>query len=79
MTHSGGKPHKVGDRAQRYEVQAHGYPEDKMDNVICWTDTPESAERIMTAILKAPGCNSAAIFDRQDQRYVIRRYGGILR
>lgn len=26
MTHSGGKPHAVGDRGQRYEVRMAGYP-----------------------------------------------------
>jgi len=79
MTHSGGKPHAVGDRGQRYEVSAHGWPKDQTDNVIGWCDTLDGAERMMTATLKAPGCTSAKIFDRQENKGVIKRYAGILR
>lgn len=79
MTHSGGKPHNVGDRGQRYEVLANGYPKDQTDNVIGWSDTLEGADRMMSAILRAPGCTSARIFDRQENCGVIKRYGGILR
>lgn len=79
MTHSGGKPHNVGDKGQRYEVLAHGYPKKDETDVIGWSDTLEGAERMMNAILKAPGCTSAKIFDRQEQKDVIKRYAGILR
>lgn len=80
MTHSGGKPHtNVGDRGQRYEVLAHGYPKRELDNVIGWSDTLEGAEKMMGAILKAPGCTSAKIYDRQEKAGVIKRYAGILR
>jgi len=80
MTHSGGKPHtNVGDRGQRYEVLAHGYPKNETDNVIGWSDTLEGAERMMSAILQAPGCTSAKIYDRQEKVGIIKRYGGILR
>lgn len=79
MTHSGGKPHNVGDKGQRYEVVANGYPKNQTDNVIGWCDTLEGAERLMTAILKAPGCTSVRIFDRQENIGVIKRYAGILR
>lgn len=79
MTHSGGKPHAVGDRGQRYEVLANGYPKDQTDNVIGWSDTLEGADRMMEAILLAPRCTSARIFDRQENKGVIKRYAGILR
>ena len=79
MTHSGGKPHNVGDKGQRYEVLAHGYPKNEEDNVIGWSDTLEGAERMMAAILKAPGCTSVKIYDRQEKVGVIKRYAGTLR
>lgn len=79
MTINGDKPHNVGDKGQRYEVSAHGYPKNEIDNVIGWSDTLEGAERMMSAILKAPGCTSAKIYDRQEKVGVIKRYAGILR
>jgi hypothetical protein len=79
MTHSGGKPHNVGDKGQRYEVLAHGYPKNELDNVIGWCNTLEGAYEMMKAILHAPGCTSAKIFDRQENKGVIKRYAGILR
>ncbi len=78
MTHSGGKPHNVGDKGQQYEVRATGYPSDG-ENVIGWSATIEGAQRMMTAILKAPGCTSASIFDRELNATMITRFGGILR
>lgn len=78
MTHSGGKPHPVGDRGQRYEVRMVGYPEEG-NNVLGWTDELTVAEKMMSSILKAPGCTSAQIFDRKEDKPVIRRFGGILR
>lgn len=80
MTHSGGRPHTdVGDRGQRYEVLAHGYPKPELDNVIGWSSTLEGAEQMMSAILHAPGCTSAKIYDRQEKIGVVKRYAGILR
>ena len=67
MTHSGGKPHNVGDKGQRYEVRADGYPTSGNDNVIGWHTTYEGAKRMMDAILLAPGCKLARIIDRQEQ------------
>jgi hypothetical protein len=79
MTHSGGKPHtNVGDCGQRYEVRAVGYPNEG-DNVIGWSDGEAAAYRTFSAILKAPGCTSATIFDREEQRNVITRFAGVLR
>ena len=78
MTWGGGKPHAVGDRGQRYEVRATGYPR-KERSVIGWTESLDGAERMMVGILKAPGCTSAEIFDRQEGKPVITRFGGVLR
>ena len=78
MTHSGGKPHNVGDKGQRYEVRMTGYPKEG-ENRLGWSDDLAGAEGMMEAILSAPGCTSATIFDRQEQRNVITRFGGILR
>lgn len=79
MTHSGGRPHNVGDKGQRYEVLAHGYPKNETDNVIGWSNDLDGAYTMMNAILKAPGCTSAKIYDRQEKVGVIKRYAGILR
>ena len=79
MTHSGGKPHNVGDKGQRYEVLANGYPKDQTDNIIGWSNTLEGARSMMEAIILAPRCTSARIFDRQENIGVIKRYAGILR
>jgi hypothetical protein len=65
MTHSGGKPHtNIGDRGQRFEVSAIGYPKDGK-NVIGWAATEEGANEMAAAIRLAPGCTSTTIRDRQ--------------
>jgi hypothetical protein len=81
VTHSGGKPHtNIGDRGQRYEVRMTGYgPNAPGESVLGWASTLEGAHDMMTTILKAPGCTSATIFDRQEDKKVITRFGGILR
>ena len=68
----------VGDNGQRYEIRMVGYPK-KGKNVLGWASTLKGAEQMMGAILKAPGCTSATIYDREEGREVITRYGGILR
>jgi len=78
MTHSGGKPHNVGDRGQRYEVRATGYPKAEQ-SVICWCSNLAAAESMADAIRQAPGCTSTEIYDRQDDKPVITRFAGILR
>lgn len=79
MTHSGGKPHNVGDRGQRYEVVSNGYPNRDGEGVVGWSNDIEGAYRLMDAILTAPGCTSARIYDREEKRGVIKRYAGVLR
>lgn len=79
MTHSGGQPHtNIGDRGQRYEVRATGYPEEG-ESVIGWSSTVEGADQIASAIRQAPGCTSTQILDRQENKPVIRRFAGVLR
>ncbi len=79
MTHSGGQPHtNVGDRGQRYEVRATGYPKDD-ESVIGWTDDLHRAEKMAAGIRLAPGCVSTTVFDRIENEPVIKMYAGILR
>lgn len=80
MTHSGGKPHtNVGDRGQRYEVRATGYPDPDGTAVVGWAETLVAADSLADAIRKAPGCTSTEIFDRQEGKPVITRFAGVLR
>ena len=79
MTHSGGQPHtNVGDRGQRYEVRATGYPKE-YQTVIGWAPELKDAEKMARAIRLAPGCVSTEIYDRQEDASVITQYAGILR
>lgn len=64
MTHSGGKQHAVGDRGQRYEIRAIGWP-DEGEGVIGWNENAEGAERTAASIRKAPGCTKAWVIDRR--------------
>jgi hypothetical protein len=81
VTHSGGKPHtNVGDRGQRYEVRMTGYgPNAPGESVLGWSDTLDGARQMMKAILTAPSCTSASIFDREEKATVIMRFTGVLR
>lgn len=63
MTHSGGKPHAVGDKGQQYEIRATGYPKDE-ECVIGWTTDLDQAKAMATSILLAPSCKSASVLDR---------------
>lgn len=79
MTHSGGLPHtNIGDRGQRYEVRATGYPK-AGKSIIGWATDLEGAEEMASSIRLAPSCTSTEIFDRQENKPVITRYAGILR
>jgi hypothetical protein len=68
MTHSGGKPHIVGDQGQRYEVRAIGWPDDG-ESVISWTDSKGRAESVATSILTAPGCTASRVVDREFEKW----------
>lgn len=74
MTHSGGKPHtNVGDRGQRFEVRATGYPKEEQ-SVIGWADDINVADDMAAAIREAPGCVATAIFDRDDGGKLLRTW-----
>lgn len=66
MTHSGGKPHNVGDKGQRYEVRATGWPKD-IESIVGWCPTSEGAERLAAAVKLAPSCVSVRIIDREER------------
>jgi len=67
MTHSGGKPHNVGDQGQRFQIKAKGYPKEGW-NVIGWTDDLKGAIAMAEAIEKAPSCLGTRIKDRVGRR-----------
>lgn len=71
-------PELVGDKGQRYEVSATGYPKDGT-SVIGWSGTIEGAAQLADAIGQAPGCTSTTIFDREEQKEVVTRFRGALR
>ena len=54
----------TGDRGQRYEVRASGYP-NPGDNVIGWAADLASANRMADSIFKAASCTNAWVIDRQ--------------
>lgn len=63
MTHSGGKPHAVGDRGQRYEVTA--FDESKNARfVIGWTNDAEFARGMAVGAELHPSWNFAQVRDR---------------
>lgn len=71
-------PERIGDKGQRYEVRATGYPKAE-ESVIGWSADLDGAEKMADAIGCAPSCTSTLIFDRQENAPVIRRYRGVLR
>lgn len=62
MTHSGGKPHNVGDRGQRYEVTYV----DSMGTrkVFGWSETKAGAESFVECVTAHPTWHSPEIRDR---------------
>lgn len=57
----------TGDKGQRYEVSATGYPFKDEVCVIGWVDQIDGAKRMAQGIAKAPGCVSWTIRDRWDK------------
>lgn len=68
MTHSGGKPHNVGDKGQRFQLSAFGYPKEEK-SVIGWHSTREGINRMRDAISSAPRCQGTEVFDRETDEY----------
>ena len=67
MTHSGGKPHAVGDKGQRYEVRCIGITgcDDDGEAPVGWTDNIEVANRMVSGVNKHPSWHSPRIVDRK--------------
>lgn len=63
MTHSGGKPHNVGDRGQRYEVTFYD-PSINARRVMGWSDTAEGAQSMAASIEAHPSWQFPQIRDR---------------
>jgi len=64
MTHSGGKPHNVGDRGQPYEV-SYFDEEANVRKVFGWADTPERAQAMSRAVEAHPSWQFVQIRDRR--------------
>lgn len=61
MTHSGGKPHEVGDRGQRYEIS---FFDGEKRRVLGWTDIGEVAQTMASSVHKHPVWSEPEIRDR---------------
>lgn len=63
MSHSGGKPHGVGDRGQRYEV-SYFDPAANERRVMGWTDDLATAQRMADAVERHPSWCFGWLTDR---------------
>lgn len=63
MTHSGGKPHQVGDEGQRYELTVQS-DEDNKRIVICWSDSKKFMDNYALSVVTRLGWSDAEIQDR---------------
>lgn len=64
MTHSGGKPHEVGDRGQRYEVTV--FDENLNKRIVFgWVNDAETAIKMANAAELRPAWKLAQVRDRQ--------------
>lgn len=62
MTHSGGKPHNVGDKGQRFEVR---YIDDGgAEKVFGWSNDLSGAAKMVGSIALAPAMQKPMIVDR---------------
>lgn len=71
-------PEKIGDKGQRYELRATGYPKDE-ESVIGWSPDKDGAYELGLAISQAPGCTSIRVVDRTGAEPDFVRYFGALR
>ncbi len=67
MTHSGGQPHAVGDRGQRYQVTY--LDSSGARKVFGWSDTMDGAEAFCQVINLHPSMSSPHALDRQAPGY----------
>lgn len=63
MTHSGGKPHAVGDEGQRFEVTYYD-PADDTRKIYGWTDNNDAACQMGNAIDRHPSWCWPHVTDR---------------
>jgi len=64
MTHSGGKPHAVGDRGQRYEITI--YDEELQQRVVLgWSEDELGAHRMGQAAITRPSWRDYKVRDRE--------------
>lgn len=70
MTHSGGKPHAVGDRGQRYEVSFFN-PETNQRQVLGWTEDADAARRMADAVDLHPSWQFPQVVDRLSRDHII--------
>jgi hypothetical protein len=64
MTHSGGKPHAVGDRGQQYEITFFD-PDTNERLVLGWTDDIVAAQGMSNGIEQHPSWCYPQIRDRR--------------
>lgn len=69
-------PEKIGDKGQRYEVRAFGYPKPDAEAVVGWASDLAGADQMAAAIRKAPGCTSTTIYDRKERLPIITMFAG---
>jgi len=65
VTHSGGKPHEVGDRGQRFEVSY--IDTDHFEKTYGWTDELVVAKEMAACIAAHPSWKHARINDRRTE------------
>lgn len=66
MTHSGGKPHAIGDRGQRYEISFTDEMAKKGHRrILGWTDIKGMADRMAASVEKHTGWSDGRVLDRQ--------------
>lgn len=67
----------MGDRGQRYEIRAIGYPVVGSSMVVGWVDTLDSASRVGQMVLKMLGC-LVKIYDRRETSAVVVQFPGAM-
>lgn len=68
----------TGDKGQRYEISATGYPME--GTTVCgWSEDKPGAEKMAAAFRRAPGCTSTTIRDRWGKELDFTQYAGALR
>lgn len=70
MTHSGGQPHNVGDKGQRYAVTY--YDDDGVVKGFGWSATIEGAEAMCQSVDLHPSMTRPMIYDRERKAQVDR-------